>query len=88
MTQVCHGGRSEDMKKVIHPATQVTKVECACGNKFEVISNTDHLHLEVCDKCHPFYTGVQGKNSKTGRVEKFNRKYGFTKESDTKKEAK
>ncbi len=79
---------AKDMKKGIHPATQVTKVECACGNKFEVISNTDHLHLEVCDKCHPFYTGVQGKNSKTGRVEKFNRKYGFTSESDAKKEAK
>ena len=66
------------MKKDIHPHYVETKVTCACGNTFTVMSNKDELHLEVCDKCHPFYTGNQGTVKKTGRVEKFNRKYGFT----------
>lgn len=67
------------MKKGIHPNYQTTKVTCACGNTFEVKSNKPELHLEVCDKCHPFFTGLQGKVTKTGRVEKFNRKYGLNK---------
>lgn len=57
-----------------------TKVTCACGNTFTVMSNKEKLHLEVCDKCHPFFTGIQGKTVKTGRVEKFNRKYGLNQE--------
>ena len=65
------------MKKGIHPEYVVTKVTCACGNTFTVKSTTPELHLEVCDKCHPFFTGKQGTTVKTGRVEKFNRKYGF-----------
>lgn len=69
------------MKKGIHPNYQTTVVECACGNKFEVRTQKDKLHLEVCDKCHPFYTGEQNTTKRTGRVEKFNRKYGLNKES-------
>lgn len=65
------------MKKGIHPEYVDTKVTCACGNTFTVKSTTPELHLEVCDKCHPFFTGKQGTTVKTGRVEKFNRKYGF-----------
>lgn len=65
------------MKKGIHPEYVETKVTCACGNTFTVKSNKPELHIETCDKCHPFYTGVQGAVAKTGRVEKFNRKYGF-----------
>ncbi|MDD3340726.1 MAG: 50S ribosomal protein L31 [Bacilli bacterium] len=65
------------MKKGIHPQTMVTKVTCACGNEFEVTSNKKELHLEVCDKCHPFYTGQQSKTSRKGNVDKFNRKYGL-----------
>lgn len=68
------------MKKDIHPSYVDTEVTCACGNQFTVKSNKKELHLEVCDKCHPFFTGVQGKNTKTGRVEKFNRKYGLNQE--------
>jgi len=71
------------MKKGIHPEYTETKVTCACGNTFTVNSNKKELFLEVCNECHPFYKG--GKDgiavSKTGRVEKFNRKYGFTKEA-------
>ena len=60
-----------------------TKVTCACGNTFTVKSTKPELHLEVCNECHPFYKGGKDSNmvSKTGRVEKFNRKYGFNKET-------
>jgi large subunit ribosomal protein L31 len=74
-----YGGRRANMKKNIHPKYVATKVMCACGNEFEVKSNKNELHLEVCDKCHPFFTGEQGTLTKTGRVEKFNRKYGLNK---------
>ncbi len=70
------------MRKGIHPNYTETNVICSCGNTFTVKSNTEELHLEACDKCHPFYTGVQGATSKTGRVEMFNRKYGFKKDSE------
>jgi len=65
------------MKKDIHPTYMDTKVTCSCGNSFTVRSNKESLHLEVCDKCHPFYTGGGTKASKTGAVDKFNRKYGI-----------
>ena len=58
-----------------------TTVTCACGNTFEVMSNKETLHVEVCNKCHPAFTGAQGKTtSKTGQIDKFNRRYGFDKE--------
>lgn len=65
------------MKKGIHPNYIDTKVTCACGNTFTVKSDREELHLEACDKCHPFYTGVQNGVTRTGKVEKFNRKYGI-----------
>ena len=65
------------MKKNIHPDYMDTKVTCACGNTFTVKSNKKELHVEVCNKCHPFFTGKQGNNKKAGNVEKFNKKYGF-----------
>lgn len=68
------------MKKGIHPKYVKAKVTCACGNTFEVESNKEEIYLEVCSQCHPFFTGVQGKTVKTGRVEKFNRKYGLNKD--------
>jgi len=67
----------QNMKKNIHPNYVETNVTCACGNTFVVKSNKPELHIEVCDKCHPFFTGKQGSATKTGRVEKFNRKYGL-----------
>ena len=49
---------------------------CSCGATFQTMSTSD-IHVEVCSECHPFYTGTQTRASKTGRVEKFNQKYGF-----------
>ena len=52
-------------------------VKCACGETFNVLSTKENINVEVCSKCHPFYTGTQAKAKKTGNVEKFNRKYGL-----------
>lgn len=54
-----------------------TTVTCACGETFKVMSTKENINVEVCSKCHPFYTGKQSRTSKTGRVEKFNAKYGL-----------
>jgi len=56
---------------------QKATVTCACGNTFETMSTKDQIHVEVCSKCHPFYTGASTMKSKKGRAEKFNQKYGF-----------
>ncbi|MDO4962939.1 MAG: 50S ribosomal protein L31 [bacterium] len=72
------------MKKNIHPEYMDTTVKCSCGNTFTVKSTKDELHVEVCNECHPFYKGgaLGASVSKAGRVEKFNRKYGFNKEAN------
>ena len=65
------------MKKDIHPEMKDATVICACGETFTVKSTKDEIHVEVCSKCHPFYTGKQTRGTRTGKVEKFNKKYGF-----------
>ena len=60
------------MKKNIHPQyTLNAKVKCACGNTFEVGSTRPELNIEICSKCHPFYTGTTKIVDIAGRVEKF-----------------
>lgn len=66
------------MKKGIHPEYKKATVVCACGETFEVESTKDVINVEVCSKCHPFYTGKQSTASKKGQVEKFNKKFGFS----------
>ena len=68
------------MKKDIHPEVKDCKVTCVCGNTFMTKSTKDEIHVEVCSECHPFYTGKQRGASRAGRVDKFNKKYGFTQE--------
>ena len=65
------------MKNGIHPEYHECKVKCNCGNEFVTGSTKDEIRVEVCSKCHPFYTGKQGRASRAGRVDKFNKKYGF-----------
>lgn len=66
------------MKEKIHPKFVTAQVKCACGNEFEVGSTKDKLKVEICSKCHPFYTGDKSRIvDTTGRVEKFKRKYGL-----------
>lgn len=69
------------MKKGIHPELKDATVICACGATFKTRSTKEEIHVEVCNECHPFYTGTQGKAKKTGSVEKFNRKYGLNQEN-------
>lgn len=75
------------MKKEIHPEYKEATVTCACGETFTTHSTKDAIEVEICSKCHPFYTGKQSRGSKTGSVDKFNRKYGFSAEEETNEEA-
>ena len=66
------------MKLDIHPEYHDVKVVCSCGNTFMMRSTlSEELHIEVCSKCHPFYTGKQKIIDAGGRVDKFRRKYGM-----------
>jgi large subunit ribosomal protein L31 len=64
------------MKADIHPQYMETKVTCSCGNTFVTRSVKPELHVELCNQCHPFYTGKQKLVDTGGRVERFQRKYG------------
>lgn len=60
------------MKTDIHPAYHAkTKVVCGCGNEFETGSTVEEIRVELCSKCHPFYTGKQNLIDTSGRVERF-----------------
>lgn len=59
------------MKAGIHPKYYQTVVTCACGNTFTVGSTKDHLEVEICAKCHPFFTGEMKFVDTLGRVERF-----------------
>ncbi|MDD2430668.1 MAG: 50S ribosomal protein L31 [Firmicutes bacterium] len=63
------------MKENIHPKYFTAKVTCACGNTFETGSTKPELRVDICSKCHPFYTGKQKIIDTGGRVERFKRKY-------------
>lgn len=68
------------MKKNIHPAWYPeTKVVCACGSVFTLGSTVPEIHVEICSKCHPFYTGEQKFVDTLGRVERFQQKQTLAK---------
>lgn len=73
------------MKKDIHPNYHAITVTCSCGNAFETRSTTEEkaLHIEVCSKCHPFYTGKQKIVDTSGRVERFQQKYNKLRKTST-----
>ena len=65
------------MKAEIHPDYKQLNVTCSCGHTFDTRSTLGgELHIEVCSKCHPFYTGQQKIVDTGGRVDEFRRKYG------------
>ena len=64
------------MKTDIHPSYNDTKVSCSCGNTFTTKSTKPELRVELCNECHPFYTGKQKLVDTGGRVERFERRYG------------
>jgi large subunit ribosomal protein L31 len=63
------------VKQGIHPEYVETAVTCSCGNTFTTRSVKPELHVELCNQCHPFYTGKQKLVDTGGRVERFQRKY-------------
>lgn len=63
------------MKKDIHPKYyDKARVTCACGNTFEVGSTKEYMEVEICSKCHPFYSGKEKIVDTMGRVEKFKKR--------------
>ncbi|MFC1814879.1 50S ribosomal protein L31 [Thermodesulfobacteriota bacterium] len=63
------------MKSDIHPEYGDTTVKCACGSVIEVGSTKSDIRVEICSKCHPFFTGKQKLIDTAGRIERFRRKY-------------
>ncbi len=62
------------MKPSIHPQYHQAQVRCACGNTFTVGSTAESIRVEVCSKCHPFFTGQQNIVDTAGQVERFQRR--------------
>ena len=72
------------MKTGIHPKFMKTTVRCACGHEFITGSTKEKIRVEICSKCHPFFTGKQKLVDTAGRVERFRRKYaGLAKDQDS-----
>ena len=65
------------MKEGIHPDYKTCIVKCACGETFEVGSTKENITVEICSKCHPFYTGKQKLVDTGGRVDKFKKRFGI-----------
>lgn len=65
------------VKQAIHPDYKTVTVTCACGEQFETGSVKQNLRVEVCSKCHPFFTGKQKFIDAGGRVDRFKKKYGM-----------
>jgi large subunit ribosomal protein L31 len=68
------------MKEGIHPEYVETTVTCGCGETFKTRSTKSKIAVEVCSKCHPFYTGKQKFVDSAGRVERFKQKFKWTKD--------
>ena len=65
------------MKKGIHPEYNECKVTCACGATFTTGSVKKEMRVDICSKCHPFFTGKQKLVDTGGRVDRFNKRYGM-----------
>ena len=64
------------MREGIHPNYDVCTVKCACGNVFETRSTSKELKVDICSKCHPFFTGRQKLVDTGGRVDRFKKRFG------------
>lgn len=68
-----------DVKEGIHPDYAPTTIKCACGEVIETGSTRQNIRVEICSKCHPFFTGKQKLVDTGGRVDRFNKKFGLDK---------
>ncbi|MCI6639950.1 MAG: 50S ribosomal protein L31 [Pygmaiobacter massiliensis] len=66
------------MKEGIHPKYEEATVTCACGEVFKTRSTKKEIRVEVCSKCHPFYTGKQKLVDTGGRVDRFKKRFNIT----------
>jgi large subunit ribosomal protein L31 len=64
------------MKPEIHPKYQQVNVHCACGEQWTTGSTKKDLRVDICSKCHPYFTGKQKLVDTAGRIDRFQRKYG------------
>jgi large subunit ribosomal protein L31 len=69
-------GRSEAMKDGIHPNYREAVVRCGCGNTFVTRSTVPEIKIDICNACHPFFTGKLKFVDTAGRIEKFKTKFG------------
>lgn len=65
------------MKKGIHPVYEETTITCACGNVIKTRSTKKDIKVEICSKCHPFFTGKQKLVDTGGRVDRFKKRYNL-----------
>jgi len=66
------------MKENLHPKYEPTTIRCSCGNVIETRSTSKDITVEICSKCHPYYTGKQKVVNTGGRVERFRKRFGIT----------
>jgi large subunit ribosomal protein L31 len=66
------------MRKDIHPDYMECQVKCACGNEFVTKSNKSEMSIDICNACHPFFTGSEKILDAAGRVDKFKKKYNLS----------
>ena len=64
------------MKKDIHPKYETTTITCACGEVIHTRSTKKNVRVEICSKCHPFFTGDKKYVDTAGRIERFEKRYG------------
>ena len=67
------------MKQGIHPEYVESTVTCSCGNTFQTRSTSPSMRVDVCNKCHPFYTGTQRIVDAAGQVERFRKRFNLNK---------
>lgn len=66
-----------NVKEGIHPKYEPTTIRCACGAVIETRSTKKDLHVDICSKCHPFFTGKQKLIDTGGRIDRFKKKYNL-----------
>lgn len=69
------------MKQNIHPKYETATVTCACGETFETRSTKKNIRVEICSKCHPFFTGKQKLVDTGGRVDRFKKRFNLGSEN-------
>jgi large subunit ribosomal protein L31 len=76
------------VKAGIHPKYEEVAARCACGNTFTTRSTKNELHLDICNQCHPFFTGRQKLIDTEGRVDRFTKRFGAQSTAGVKEAAK